>query len=372
MSIRFEMIGKLDLAKDSDKRKGFEELRYKKGEKDKNGQPRKSDFISRTLRLTMKSNEDFFNLRIKGNLFGDENTAIIKSSKKMPDGKYELVEFKYKDREKYTNDLAEFKKFVFVNGEERHEFATEYEYSMFIHNLLSSGEVKDKIFKVVGEIEYSDYTDPNTKVTKTYMNYNITRIYIVNYETEETSTANVDIYINEGSVDDSNLSEGLFKINGYIPQYDRKKKGDKGYFQVLEYPLNVEENKIQTKFNFIKKLLEVQDCELAKIGFKVNLINRVEEVEFDESMLSDEDRLGLELEVYTLSDFKDKYGNGKGGYVSKMEVSNVNSLYKKGCIPTQVVLSELLSDGEKEEKEPELNLEGSLTDNELDDMDIFD
>ena len=325
MSIRFEMIGKLDLAKDSDKRKGFEELRYKKGERDKNGQPRKNDFISRTLRLTMKSNKDFFNLRIKGNLFGDENTAVIKSMKKKPDGTYEGVEFKYKDREKYIGELAEFKKFVFVNGEERHEFATEYDYSMFVHDKLSSDEFKGKTFKIIGAID-------DSKV----------------------------------------VEEGIFTVSGYVPQYDGKKKSDKGYFQMLEYPLNISKDKRELKFNKLKGLLDVNDCELAKMGFKVNLINRVEEVDFDISMVTDEEKELLELEIISLSELKDSYGSGKGGHISKMEIEGITKNYKLGCIPTTITLSELLSDGEeKQEKEPELNLEGSLTDDELDDMDIF-
>ena len=373
MSIRFEMIGKLDLAKDSDKRKGFEELRYKKGERDKNGKPRKNDFTSRTLRLTMKSNKDFFNLRIKGNLFGDENTAVIKSMKKKPDGTYEGVEFKYKDREKYIGELAEFKKFVFVNGEERHEFATEYDYSMFVHDKLSSDEVKGKTFKIIGEIEYSNYTNPTTNETKTYINYNINRIYVVKDDVDQFATANIDLFINEDAIDDSKVvEEGIFTVSGYVPQYDGKKKSDKGYFQMLEYPLNISEEKRELKFNKLKGLLDVSDCELAKIGFKVNLINRVEEVDFDISMVTDEEKELLELEIISLSELKDKYGSGKGGHVSKMEIEGITKTYTLGCIPTTITLSELLSDREeKQEKEPELNLEGSLTDDELDDMDIF-
>lgn len=366
MGIRYEMVGKLDLAKDNDKRKCFEDLKFKAGEKGGDGKPRKNDFTSRTLRLTVKSGDDFFNLRIKGNLFGNENTALIKSLKKKADGTYEGVEFKYKDREKHTKDLAEFKKLVFVHGDERHEFATEYEFAMFIHETLSGGELKDKIFKIVGEIEFSEYND------KVYTNYNINRIYVIKDDVEQTATANVDLMLTVDSIDDSRVvDEGIFTVSGYVPQYDGKKKGDKGYFQLLEYPLNIDEEKREKKFELISRLLKFEEGELAKIGFKVDLISRVEEVDFDESMLSDEDKELIEFGVMTLSDFKDKYGSGKGGYVSKMQISNVSSLYKNGCIPTELSLANLLSSGVEVTKEPELNLEGSLTDDELDDMDIF-
>lgn len=373
MSIRFEMVGKLDLAKDSEKRKGFEELRYKKGETDKSGQIRKNDFISRTLRLTIKSNEDFFNLRIKGNLFGDENTALIKTMKKKLDGTYEGIEFKYSDREKYIGELAEFKKFVFIHGDERHEFATEYDYSMFVYSKLSNNELKDKTFKIVGEIEYSDYTNPITNETKTYTNYNINRIYVVKDDEKQFATANIELFINEDSIDDSRVIEdGIFTVSGYVPQYDGKKKSDKGYFQILEYPLNISEDKRKLKFNTLKELLNVGDCELGKIGFKVNLINRVEEVDFNASMLTDTEKDLLDLEIISLSELKNKYGSGKGGYISKMEIEGITKTYTLGCIPTTITLAELLSNCEEsQEKEYELNLEDSLTDDELDDMDIF-
>lgn len=373
--MRFEIVGKLGLAKDTDKRKCFEELRYKKGDKNKQGIARKDDFTMRTLRLTLKSNEDFFNVEVKGNLMGTEDSAVIKSMRKTSDNKYETFEFKYRDRDKYIGELAEFKKCVFVDGDSRHEFVNEYDYSMFIHSLLSKEENQNKLYKVVGDIEYSEYTNPKTNETNTYANYEVNRIYVVKEDTLQTATANVDMLINENAIDDTELEEtGVFKISGYVTQYLNKDQKNKGYFQILEYPLHEEdEKKRKFKFELIKKLLEVNDCELAKIGFKINLINRMQEVEFDESMLSDEDKMYIAAEIMTLDDFKKEYGNGKGGYIKKFEIDKISATYKGGAVPTEFTLEQILSNGKQEEPKTtgqnvELDLEGGLTDDDIDDM----
>ena len=372
---RFEMVGKLALAKDNEKRKCFEELRYKKGEKNKDGFPRRDDFTMRTLRLTIKSGEDFFNVDIKGSLIGNEDTAIIKSIKKLPENKYENIEFKYKDREKYIGQLAEFKKCIFVNGDERHEFVNEYEYSMFVHDELSKEENQGKLYKIMGEIEYSEYTNPKTNEKNIYTNYKVNRIYVVKEDTEQTATATIDMLITKDAIDDSELEKnGSFKILGYVPQYLNKNQPNRGYFQMLEYPLNMDDEKKQKmKFNLIKGLFKVEDCELAKIGFKVNLINRMEEVEFDETMMTEEDRMYIEFGIMTLDDFKNKYGNGKGGYIKKFEVDKISATYRNGAVPTMFTLEQILSDGKQEEpeikeKDVELDLDGSLTDDDIDDL----
>lgn len=372
---RFEIVGKLALAKDSDKRRYFEELRYKKGEKNKQGIPRKNDFIMRNLRLTMKSGENFFNVDIKGSLMGNEDTAIIKSLRKVEDGKYESFEFKYKDKDKFIEELAEFRKCVFVNGDDRHEFVNEYDLAMFVHEELLKEESKDRLYKIVGEIKYSEYTNPKTNKTGVYTNYNINRIYVVDNDTEQTAKGTIDLLITENAIDDSELEQtNSFKVSGYVTQYESKDQPNKGYFQTLDFPLNTDdENKRKMKFNMIQDLLKFDSGELAKIGFKVNLINKVEEVEFDENMLTDEEKMYIELEIMSLSDFKDKYGEGKGGYINKTEVDKISATYKTGAIPVELTINDILGDPEDKSEEVsgkdlELDLSGSLTDDDIEDM----
>ena len=277
---KFEMVGKLSLIKDTDKRKCFENIVFKAGERKKDGTKRKDDFIMRKLRMSIKCEKDNFNVDINGNLFGSESSAVVKVQKKKPEGGYEPITFKYKDREKHVGEVAEFNKYVFVNKEERHEFVTQYDYAKFMYDLLQSGELDDKVVKVVGDIVYSDYTNPNTGETKTYTNYEANRIYVVKDDSPRVATSNMTLLIGEDAISDDELEEtGVFKVSGYETMYVSREQPNKGVFKVLEYPLGIDDKeKMHKKFEIIKRLLRVEDCELAKIGFKVNLINRTEEV----------------------------------------------------------------------------------------------
>lgn len=349
MASTFEMVGKINVAKDTDKRLAFQEQRYKKGEKNKDGVTRKNDFIMRKLRLTMKCGEDFFYLDVNGNLFGSEDTAIIKSfTKAEGDKKGEKIEFKYKDRAKYLPKLADFKKSVFVyDKDSREEFIDGYDFSLFLHEYLT--EHTDLSVRVKGEIEFSEWTNKKTGKTSTYTNYNVTRIYVVDESTEEYAKGQLDMLVADGCLDDSTLDEdGIFKLSGYATQYGSKEQPIVGFHQYLEFPQDTEHEKFDARCKLIKKVFTVDECELGKIAVNVNLINRVEEVEFSEDMLSDEDKEFLELGFVTLSELAKEYGSGKGGYVSKMEVTGIGKTYRRGVVPTEYTLAQILGEQKEE------------------------
>lgn len=362
----FVIIGKLNLSEGGNK-------------------PAFSDFLTdkggciRTLKLNMKSGKDFFNAQIKGFLNDvkkksdgtlDLSNSTIYSLVKSEDGKYSTVQFKHKDSDKYIDDLAEFKKYIFVDGEERMEFTNEFDYAMAVHSILKSDAYKDKKFKVQGNIEYSSYTNPKTKEEKIYTNYNVQRIYVINDEAEEKATCTLDVYMTADCIDDTDMEEtGSFKLMCYVPQYMSKKKGEFGYYQVLDYPLNIDKDKQFKKFNALQKLLtsNFEDNELCKMGFKCNLINRIKEVDFDiKTMITDEERELLEFKIITESELEAKYGKGQGGRETKMEVEGITRGYTTGAIPVPLTLSQLLSKGDEELKENKI-----LTSDENDDLDLF-
>lgn len=371
--VQFEMVGKLAIAKDGEKRKAFEELRYAKGSAKKDGTKRTDDFIMRTLRLTMQTEEDFFNVEIKGNLLGSEDTAKIVSLKKNDEGKYDTIEFKYKDREDYVHDLAEFKKFVFVDGEERFEFANEYEFSMFVYNKLKDGEYKDQIFKIKGEMVFRNYINPQTNEENTYVNYEVNRIYVgANDDLEQVATANMNVMLGQDCIDDSRLDEDrLLVVNGYVTQYESKEQPNKGYYTSFEFPMNVEDDtKMKRKATLIADKMELpDDKELGTMSFKVKLINRVQKVSFNEEMLTDEDRELLDLGIMTMADFEQQYGDGTGGRISKYEIIRLPR-GREGIIPSELTIADILKEPVKEEqKQQEINVD--LDNNQSDDEDEF-
>lgn len=351
MSTNFVMIGKLSIAPDRENRKAFSDKLLDSG------------CNIRQLNLNMKCDKDNFNLQIKsfmnnvkrtsdGTLNVNDSTIYTILDN---DGKFESTNFKYKDREKYEDRIANFRKLVFVDeNEERVECSNEFDYSMAVHSILKSDAYKDKKFKVQGNIEYSSYTNPKTHEEKIYTNYNVQRIYVINDEAEEKALANVEFYITEDCLDYSRLEEeNLLVINGYIPEYNSKKKADIGFYQSFEYPLGEDSEKAKKMAKLINKMLldNFDDNELCKMGYRVRLINRREEVPFNEDMLSDEEKELVKYGLMDIEDLKLQYGVGMGSMQRRMEISSIGRGYSKGAIPVPLTLSQLLSKGDEPKKE---------------------
>lgn len=350
-NLNFVMIGKLSIAPDRENRKAFSDKLLDSG------------CNIRTLNLNMKCDKDSFNLQIKsfmnnvkrtsdGTLNVNDSTIYTILDN---DGKYESTNFKYKDKDKYEDRIANFRKLVFVDeNEERVECSNEFDYSMAVHSILKSDAYKDKKFKVQGNIEYSSYTNPKTHEEKIYTNYNVQRIYVINDEAEEKALANVEFYITEDCLDDSRLEEeNLLVINGYIPEYNSKKKADIGFYQSFEYPLGEDSEKAKKMAKLIDKMLldNFDDNELCKMGYRVRLINRREEVPFNEDMLSDEEKELVKYGLMDIEDLKQQYGVGMGSMQRRMEISSIGRGYSKGAIPVPLTLNELLSKGDEPKKE---------------------
>ena len=373
-NLSFVMIGKLSIAPDRENRKAFSDKLLDSG------------YNIRQLNLNMECDKDNFNLQIKsfmnnvkrtsdGTLNVNDSTIYTILDN---DGKFESTNFKYKDSDKYIDNLAEFKKYIFVDeNEERVECSNEFDYSMAVHSILKSDAYKDKKFKVQGNIEYSSYTNPKTHEEKIYTNYNVQRIYVINDEAEEKALANVEFYITEDCLDDSRLEEGnLLVINGYIPEYNSKKKADIGFYQSFEYPLGEDSEKAKKMAKLINKMLldNFDDNELCKMGYRVRLINRREEVLFNEDMLSDEEKELVKYGLMDIEDLKQQYGAGMGSMQRRMEISSIGRGYSKGAIPVPLTLNELLSKGDEPKKEL-LDEDGDLdilSDGDDDEDELFD
>lgn len=361
----FVMTGKLNLS-EGGKKPAFEDFLTDSG------------CNIRTLRLNMKCGDDFFNLQIKsfmndakrksdGTLNVDNSTIYTILDN---DGKYESTSFKYKDKSKYEDKVAEFRKYVFVDGDERIECINPFDYSMCLYEIFKSDGYEDTVFTVRGDIEYTKYKGKDG-IERTYTNYNVNRIYVASPDAEEKAVANMELYITQDCIDDADVLEtGTFKVMGYVPQYLSKKKAEYGYYQLFEYPLNAEGDKIEKKYNVIRKLLlnNFEDNELCKMGFKVNLINRIKKVDFDvDTMITDDERDLLEFGIITKSELEAKYGQGNGGRETKIEIEGITRNYTTGAIPIPLTLGELMNDGEEK---PSVNLNDNLTGDD-DDLDVF-
>ena len=82
-------------------------------------------------------------------------------------------------------------------------------------------------------------------------------------------------------------------------------------------------------------------------------------------MLTDEEKEYIEFGIMSLDDFKQQYGKGKGSFVSKLEIQNINPTYRQGAIPTELTLADILSVPEKKEE-----LTGGLVEVDMGDDDL--
>lgn len=317
---KFEIIGKIVKPK-SEKVKFFEEKTTDNG------------WMMRTLKFNVKSENNTFLMEVSDGRSKDDSKAMIYSSIKNKDGKYENIQFLHKDKEKYIKDLAEFKKSVIVfDKDNRLEFATQYDMALALKDIIENEEYANVTFKVVGEIEYSRYEG------KEYKKMIPTRVYVT--DQEESATGTIDLMFDENSFDDSMYEDTkICYINGFVAQYDRKAKKQLAFSQQIEY--NFEEvhgEHADKAYKLLKDMLDVSGEELYKIGFKTKHINGTTSVPFTIEQATDEEKELIELGFMTLDELKSEYGVGTGSFVTKTMATGIARGYSKGIGETNQTL----------------------------------
>lgn len=354
---KFEIIGTLSLSKGSEKMPTFETIKVgDSGEK-------------RILRLNSKSDDNFHNVKIEGLCWGNDSQIFAK--KKVGEGKYEDLKFKYSERDKHIAELAEFSKYVFVDGDTRHEFATQYDFALFVKEELESGKYNDKRFIIKGDVESSQWKG------KSYHDFNVTRLYTVTEKEgeeaiEDKSEATLELFLGEGCLMDDDFEETrkMF-LNGFNARYDSKKKGRIGIPLTVEVYVPKEKKNGAKLVDKFKENTEgkITDDELAyKLGIKVDMVSKSEKVEFNMELLSDEEREDLELGLLDLEELKAEHGCGKGAFERKFVFKTFARGYSKGAIEQDgLKIAELLA---LEKSESDNGVSYSV--DEEDDVSVFE
>lgn len=357
----FEMIGKLNLSKGSEKFPTYDVRKVgDTGE-------------VHTLRMVVKADGNTHNVQINGLFWGEDSK--IYTMEKTEDNKGKTLDFMYKDRDKYMDRIVEYKKFVFVDGETRHEFITERDFALFVKDELPKRNENDR-YIVKGNVEFTQYKG------KTYYDFNINRIYVVHDESRDEplldkSEGTLDLYIAEGCVDDGQFEETrkMF-IKCYATKYDNKKKGVVGIPTNIEVFIPKEKKNGSKLVDKIKENLayKIEDDEkVCKVNLKVDLINKSEKVEFNVEMCTEEERENLEMGLIDIEDLKAEYGCGKGAFEKKFVFKGFGRGYLKGAMPQDLLLTDLLAFGEKkkdEDDDTEYQIDSDDTDADEDD-DMF-
>lgn len=370
MSIPFEMVGKLTIGKETERFNPYAETKYDSG------------WQKRSLKFNAICGDNRHMLTVEGGCFQDGHGDVYLFSKGYVDDsgkriKGESFTIPFKDR--FTSprleEVAEFKKFVIdlekpnrryllkgladrihegnsVTDEElkavglqaesevaealeksknrRREFVTEWDYAEFIKKLIDSGKYKDKKFRIKGNLEYT-YSDKNERF---YSKFIPTRIYLVDDDEEEISTATYELLYNKDSLDDGSVEEkGKYYINGYVFEYDRQRKSNIPCPVTVVLPVANEDadEKAKRATKLYVKQFTVEDDSWKQLGVIVNLLNGAQKVEIDESMLTEFQQDMILLGELTLDDIRKELGGSVyGDRVQENQFVKLARGYSKG------------------------------------------
>ena len=363
MANQFEIVGKLSISKESEKFKPYEHTSFASG------------WAKGRLLFNVQAAENRHMLTTEG-MYKEDGTGTIYTFTKgkispvtSVKTKGESLQVKWKDRNKpeILEQVAEFKKFVIdfekqgrryelekalkkqeagesvveeletlgvedlakaveESKKKRKEFLSEYDFAEYLAKLLQSDKLKDKKFRILGEIVYSEY---NGKIYKKLVPQ---RVYLVNSDEEDISTAQITVYYNSESLDENSFDDtGKLYVNGFIRNYDGQRKENIPCPIQLTIDGSKEDEKVQKFTKVMKSQFTVSDDSWKEFGVKVKLLDGAQKVEITEEMLSDFQKEMLELEVITMDEIRKEIGGDVyGERTQEMVIVNVARGYTKG------------------------------------------
>jgi hypothetical protein len=407
MTNTFEIVGKLSISKETEKFKPYEYRSFPSG------------WARSRLLFNIQSAENRHMLTIEG-MFKEDGTGKVYTFTKGETNptthektKGENIQITWKDRNKpeIIEQVAEFKKFVVdleqygrryklenavkkqeegnltdedlkelnLDAEElqhelelskkrRKEYLSEYDFTEYLYKIISSDKLKDKVFKVSGNIVHSEY---NGKVYKKLVP---SRLYLVPNDTEQTSTGQITVYYNKESLDSGSYeSTKKYYVNGFVREYDGQRK------ETIALPIQLvlddtsEDEKASKTVKVLKKQFEVEDDSWKEFGVKVKLLDGAQKVEITDDMLTDFQKEMLELEAITMDDIRKEIGGDVyGERVQEIVIVNISKGFSKGRKDTVYIDSDFVIkaiEPEQEEQNEEIGTEEDLDDlSDLDDI----
>ena len=350
--MNFEMTGKLSISKETEKFKPWDERKYDSG------------WVKRRLLFNVTCGDNRHMLSVDDGSFEDGHGDVYTFTKSTVDesgnkkkGESITIPFKERLTSPRIAEVAEFKKYIFdlekpgrryglekaaerlkegrnLTDEElknlglenesevtealekskkkRHEFITKWDYAEFIKKVIDSGKYSDAKFFIRGNGEYS-YSENNERV---YESYVPTRIYLAADDTEESSTATVNILFNSESLDTMSADEKKkYYVNGWMMEYDNNRRGNIPVPVTVTIPLPSEDTdqKAKRRIESLKHKFTVDDESIKEYGAVVNMLNGAQKTEITEDMLTDEQRDDLECGLITMDDIRAELGGSVYG-----------------------------------------------------------
>lgn len=315
-------------------------------------------------------------------LFGMDNDVI-----KTIDNENNKIEVAKNDRfdQDVVESVASYRKNVVKIGTDRNVFISPYDTVEFLAENID--EFKDKNVTITGTTSLNLY---NGNISQRFQ---IQNIYLAEDDAKCQLKCTDTFFFTKDSFDDSEWrEEKKLYINGWISAYIDKDAGNKYVPQQLVFDcskVNFDNEKHVKLVNF--KLSQIGcgldennkiKCKLKNSVYKIAVImsyqNGAEEVEFDESTLTDNQKEAIELGIKTLDDFRPSgslYGNRVT--VFKLTDFDLRGDYEDGYVDTDMKISEFEEDvfiPTKEEKVEDIMnapVEEKKVETVADDDDLF-
>jgi len=243
---------------------------------------------------------------------------------------------------------------------ERKEFLHKFDAIDYLSDKLE--DLKGKKFRVKGNIVKSYYNG------KFYTNYEPQTIELVSDEYTNSLSLQLDLFYKKDAVDDKSFKKnGMLYFDTYIIAYDNQHKKDVFFPQKTVFngsKLDMENERHMALVKFFKDTFTVtKSKEVNHIAVEAKVVNGAEEVEFNESHLTAQQKEMISLGLAELKDFKPR-GTVLGENLDEIrilkpllkEFNNTNN-FKLGAVvstftPEQLMYVPLDSQKPKEEKAP--------------------
>lgn len=303
------------------------------------------------------------------------------------DGNELNIDWEDRFNEKTIGNVANYCKNVITLNGDRHEFVSEYDFIKFVRDNID--EIKGKRYVATGKLKKNVYQG---KITD---KFELQNLFEVKEDDERKNQLKVtcDFYFNKDSFDLADFkTEKKVTINGYTNEYIDKENPSVFVDKQLIFDCSKIDFDNEKHVNILRYKLKQIGCDYADGKVKVNLKkgyyhilaictyqNGAEEIEFDASELSENQKMAIELGLKTLDDFRPSGSIfGERVTIYKLVDYDLRGDYENGCVATDddikeniysVCLNTDLSDFENAINPPKEN-KNEFSDAD-DDFDLF-
>ena len=277
----------------------------------------------------------------KANRMMSECFGMIQDEIKTMDTDNSKISIAWSDRNDtdVISKVANYKKHVIDLGDNRKEFIADYDFVKYIEDNIE--DLKDGKYMVTGTSNINEY---NGKLSQRFQ---IQNIYRVEDEMKNQLKITMDFFWSAEGIDFSDWKdEKKIRINGYTTAYIPAEKknmyvaqdvvfdaskidfdNDK-HVKLLTYKLK----QMGIGFEDGKPINKLKKNKMYKLQIICSYFNGAQEVEVDESMLNENQRMAIELGLKELKDFAE--GSVYGDRIIEYKVIdfNLKGDYEDGCV----------------------------------------